>query len=143
MARPALRPPRPASALHATLGALVLLALTGCRLGPDLSGCRIIGGKSERDPDGYYVATVLVKNGSSLPIDPEQLRFEMTTFDGEDRIIETSAHMLKSQLDRFEVDHIRLPRPDRSGLIRRSRIVLKDSNGRTISQWTLRVPPPT
>ena len=143
MSCPALCLPRPVRTIHATLVALVLLAPVGCRLRPDLTGCHIIGGTSERDPDGYYVATVLVKNGSSLPIDPEQLRFEMTTFDGENRIIETSAHMLTSQVDRFEVDRVRLTRPDRDGLIRRSRVVLKDTLGRTISHWNLQVPPTT
>ncbi len=126
-------------ALSVSLTALVIaISAASCALMPAPSGCRIIGAKQERDPAGYYVVTLLLKNGSPQPVDLADLRFELTTFDNRDRILDESFPFTsKGEIDRFDIDSIRLHLADREERIRRSHVFMRDRAGRVLSDWAV------
>lgn len=122
--------------LLVTLSILFLVA--GCHFGPTIEGCRIIGARSERDPTGYYVVTVLVQNNSPRPVDLEDLFFELTTFDAQDQVIhEGSTITGKGEIERFDVDRLPLTLADSDNRIRKSHVSMKDRRGTVLSDWTI------
>ena len=102
----------------------------------DFVDCSIIGGTSRYD-GGYFSVTVLVENRSAEILDLSQVRFEMTTFDHQDRVLDRE-HLFqpKGAIQPFDNDRIPLVKLKREtdGSISRSRIILKDQSGNVLSE---------
>jgi len=114
-----------------------VLEMTGCSLSPSLKDCRIIGGTSRWDSTGgIYRVTVVVENGAPQPLDLEDIVFEITTYDSQNRILESNYSVsIKGQIDRYDNDTILLNTPDREGKITRTKVFMKDRRGHIVSEW--------
>ena len=123
------------------------LSMSGCRLAPDpATGCRIVNASAHHDEvTGDFVVTLLLGNSTDRTIDLRDLRFELTTFDSSDIVIEENAPITIriGEIARFDTTTLRLHKADGERRIHHAHLVMKDRSGRVLAQWPLGEPEST